>query len=1146
MNDAQLIETFVKEGSETAFRSLVERHLPLVFGTARRITNDGALAEEITQTVFILLAQKARSLARGTIVSGWLYRTTCFVAARASRAERRRQRREQEAVAMQNQIVSDPSSVGGSTPHLDDALQQLSQKERNAVLLRFFEERPLRDVGASLGISEEAAKKRVTRALEKLRKFLQRRGIKITSVALAASLTQEAAKAAVIVASASKITAAALAPAAASSALLLDVLAAWRWAKLKLIVGVTSGAVATALVLSQTIPKTGDQTSPGGTAPITTRAGTAGSESLAGSNLSANLPGTMEFAGQTLPAHPLQITVLDATTGDPIAGAELTHSFMWTADPKQRPTPLRTDAKGTAIFPVPEHFPGDERMNQFEIYIRTKDYADREIMWLCSTGSVLNIVTNGYTVRLDAGIILSGTVVDDAGQVLAGVRVGAMGNNYLGYSYSTVNGKIITPPVLRVEDFPSFSRNSEGDDAVFSDRLGRFKFEHFPSDLKALVMDLIGLDGARQKFHTPQGKRLSADETPEVSLQDLQADSARLVLPHGITVEGVVVDAAGEPVIGATVSEGTQWGNLRVLSHTDTDYAGRFWLSNRPPREIILAASAAGHASASTVVTVKRGMETARIQLPPELPLQGRITDPAGTPVAGASIQLEDLNNEGLGFKWSAKSDAEGRFVWQGAPTNEIALAIESQDFARRLVRLRASTNEQMVALSANHDNNTVFTTGTVVDAVSGKPVEHFTVKVCHNRQGAPEISQITDGLQGGFSLKTSQSEVVVGRMAYWHLLIEADGYEALATRDYDYNEGDQNLDLKLQPGGTIEGTVRSTAGEPVAGCQLTVATLNDAVSSIRSGEFSGPGYGQNDTTTETDGHFKLSKPVNATSLIAFDENGWAITSIAANSQNLEIQLLPWGRIEGQLLIGNAPVPNEKIGLKNLIWDTGNPIQILQSVTTDESGHFVFEKVPAGEYEISLESQAWQRLGESVVKALQTPVKVSAGETNQVLLSETGRTAIAKLEAPKSSSTVDWKNAIAVLNRDTYVPPRPARSDFVTEASYNVAQLSYAHDPAVLAATRETRSYVGDIRADGSAVFANVPPGNYYLEVMLSENRGEPFKPNGLLMTNLVIIEEYNEPWRITGQMKALVTIPEDANESTSPVVLGSFTVDDL
>src|SRR5881394_3340888 len=107
MEDRQLLEDYAARGSEPAFRTLVERHIGLVHGAAQRQVNDPALAEEITQAVFILLARKARTLPQAVAIVGWLFRTTRFVASRALRAEIRRQRREQEALAMQELSIPD-------------------------------------------------------------------------------------------------------------------------------------------------------------------------------------------------------------------------------------------------------------------------------------------------------------------------------------------------------------------------------------------------------------------------------------------------------------------------------------------------------------------------------------------------------------------------------------------------------------------------------------------------------------------------------------------------------------------------------------------------------------------------------------------------------------------------------------------------------------------------------------------------------------------------------------------------------------------------------------------------------------------------------------------------------------------------------
>jgi RNA polymerase sigma factor (sigma-70 family) len=196
MHDTQLLEEYVTRNSETAFQSLVNRHLNLVYSTALRQTRNAALAEEVAQAVFILLARKARGLrkARNLVLSGWLYRTTCFVAARAVRGEARRQRRETEAFQMQ-QISSTDETWRRIAPLLDEGIEQLDPIDRNAILLRFFQDESLQAVGGALGISEEAARKRVSRSVEKLRAFFVRRGFTISPKPLPPAWTASSARA---------------------------------------------------------------------------------------------------------------------------------------------------------------------------------------------------------------------------------------------------------------------------------------------------------------------------------------------------------------------------------------------------------------------------------------------------------------------------------------------------------------------------------------------------------------------------------------------------------------------------------------------------------------------------------------------------------------------------------------------------------------------------------------------------------------------------------------------------------------------------------------------------------------------------------------------------------------------------------------
>lgn len=237
----QWLRAYAAENSEEAFQQLVERHISLVYSTALRIVyGDAALAQDVTQMVFTDLARKARSLPSNVVLAGWLYRHTSFTAAKVLRGESRRRLREQEAAAM-NAPENSEGVWNEIMPLLDGAIGSLPARDRDAVVMRYFDKQDFSSLAASLRLSEDAAQKRVSRALEKLRRYFEHRGVTVSTTTLAGVIAAQSAGA-VPVSLAGAVTVAAFAQAGATaSPFLISLL----MAKIKTI---AVGAVAVAAV----------------------------------------------------------------------------------------------------------------------------------------------------------------------------------------------------------------------------------------------------------------------------------------------------------------------------------------------------------------------------------------------------------------------------------------------------------------------------------------------------------------------------------------------------------------------------------------------------------------------------------------------------------------------------------------------------------------------------------------------------------------------------------------------------------------------------------------------------------------------------------------------------------------------------------
>ncbi len=233
----ELVREYVRLNSEAAFAEVVQRHINLVYSAAIRHVGTTAQAEEVTQAVFIILARKATSLRPDTILDGWLFETTRLTSLSVMRSERRRQFREQEAY-MRSTLAKSPEDPIWQqfSPLLDEAISRLGKKDRDAMLLRYFKGKTVREVAEALQVNESAAQHRILRTLEKLRKFFTKRGVNSTTEIIAGTISANSVQAAPV-ALAKSVTVIAIAKGVAASGstltLIKGALKIMAWTKMK-------------------------------------------------------------------------------------------------------------------------------------------------------------------------------------------------------------------------------------------------------------------------------------------------------------------------------------------------------------------------------------------------------------------------------------------------------------------------------------------------------------------------------------------------------------------------------------------------------------------------------------------------------------------------------------------------------------------------------------------------------------------------------------------------------------------------------------------------------------------------------------------------------------------------------------------------
>ncbi len=1037
--DNQLLEEYAKIGAELAFRELVRRHINMVHSAAlREAAGNVPLAEEITQDVFTECARRAAKLSSHPTLAGWLYTCVRQMAANARRSEQRRQRREQEAFTM-NEL--DKTSQADQLwqqirPVLDDAMHELSQEDRTAVVLRFFEGHSLREVGVSLGVSENAARMRVERSLEKLHALLSRRGIRSTATTLAVVLV-----AGTVLSTSSSFAAtiatAAMTSAAGGSTILAKLLTA---AKSKLGIAATAAVLGSAFILWHQVHNKPTTLQTLAQPPLA-----AALVSSPASNSTENNSATPSISTATNSTVTSQMAfqLVDAETSEPLPGAKL-HLFYLREDGRGTGKNTVTDNKGRANIDIPA-----TPYHGLNFFVTAASHVPMVTSW-----GFRRSMPSAYTMKLARGTTIGGTVVDEKGQPVAGAKI----------EFDTPGG-----------NDPSAEANIQytGDAAAVTDANGKWS-----SDMMPKTFDEMSLRVKHEAY---------AETNLTFNPHAANANSLVITMPAGFSIKGLVVDLRDNPITGAKLRKVHLNDDEKEQSET-TDDSGAFEFKTIGAGELTLAAQAEGFAPGVHSLNVTGSVTALKFQLGPGEILRGRVVDEQGNPVAHAFIETTRRGMDKI--RWSTNSDADGRFQWNSAPEEPLLYSVLAEGFNRAYAQsLPADNTEQVIKLTHYQpDKDAIQITGTVTDADAGKPMDSFKVFVGEQQSDwAFPLDFYTTGKAGKFTISMPAKSSHPGYVVQ----IEQEGYSPAVSVDLLTSSGNQKLDFKLHRGSGPGGVVLLPDGSPAADASVLLCTP------LGGATIDSPAHievGINTTTyraqTDSSGKFSLPAAVQPQGVIIVHSQGYADLSPADLSAGGNITLQAWGSVKGTAMAGSQPGANQHLILRNQILrytDAGrrfNYLNLTLQVTTDAEGKFAFEKVPPGSYQL--------RRNEDGFAADETTVTVSAGLSTEASLGGHGRAIVGKAMVASATDSIDWqKVSVSVSSASANAHSlRPKREDFSTPEAYIAAFKNF------MDAHQNDQYFHTCCRTDGSFQLADVGPGVYELKIEVRDSKSNSALPH--------------------------------------------------
>lgn len=1122
MTDLELLHDYATRNSEAAFAELAGRYTGLVYSAALRQSGNPANAEEITQAVFIILARKAGDLRAGTVVSGWLLRTTRYVAMNARRQELHRRNLEQRA--MELSLSETDVAWMRIAPILDEALLKLGERDRNAVALRFFERKSFKEIAAALDTNEGNAQKRVARALEKLRHRFKQRGVMLPAALITGAINIRVVQAAPAEVQAAVTKAAGVGLAATGIATLAELTLA-KLATARLLQLALRGATAAVIaVVAVFVVLYFNRDHP---------VRLAEDDRTAGINGPAQ---TNPLASDTAPVDPapetstdnvnMRFRVIDAESGSAISKVRLT--LISTVDyPTQSTNIFTTDRQGMALLPM-ERQAGTKWNQCIEVF--RDGFVPKFVSWSERQGDDPRDIPTEYTAKLSPAVNIGATVVNEAGAPIPGARVVFEVRHYMAPAKLLDRERLTMTSHYHVE---------------LTDSQGRWHCNHVPALFGMIQFNVTHPDYAPRLFGSAALGAATNHNVPYLAQADLRNETAVMPLARGATVGGVVVNDTGAPIAGAKVTFDHQWAEPTASQITKED--GRFQFTNIPQdagpvsRDTIcfLTVQADGYSPKDFRYKGSTPPAESRLALGWGAELRGRVVDENGDPVPKATIQVCSHSNVKR-FEWSTVTDAEGRFVWRSAPAKPEFYVVEAAGYqASSRIKLAADGTEQLIKLRTNPPP--VVISGTAVDDSTGRPLERFQVWMGFTEMiytgyaepmNSPRPPRIrTVGVNGSFTF-TNHDPFVSCKLE-----IRADGYCPEEESHRGAITNDARFEFRLSPTAPLTGIVRLANGLPVGGAVAMLLTDTKRVYMRLPGEFDLALSGASHAVTDVQGRFTFQPEQNAKQILITAPEGFAAITPNELTATPEVILQPWGCVMGTLKIGNQPGANQNIDLSySPTIGERSGYSLFLEARTDAEGHFAFFGVPPWNLQLAHRLSFRDGQGGAIPQNLQTKIKVQAGQTNFVNLGGTGRKVVGRvaLKSNGPNQKINWQ--LDVQTMATKLPgsgPAPGREAFGSSTEFQTALEKWTAEQTVFwrsAAGQEAQSrqkrYTLVFDQNGSFKIDDVDPGTYELKLRLSDQT----KP---------IAGTFSPLYQPLGNLTMEVTIPESDDPEGPPVDVG-------